>query len=196
MFSALKAFIEQYVDFTAAEYEAMQPLVILKKLQKQKYLLREGEIARHIYFTNKGFLRVFYNHKGAEITRDITPLHSFATALPSFINQQPSYEIIQAVTDCELLVIHHDDVEYLYENYLKWQKLGRRIIEEMFVESQNRVYAFITETAEERYWNFVKKYPKIIEEVPLQYIASYLGITSQSLSRLRKKLAENRYQIK
>jgi len=181
-------FVKQFVDLEDDEIQAMINRVNFIRLKKNDIFIDEGEIARHIAFTNKGYLRVYYLLDGEEITRDITPLHSFATALPSFISQTPSFEIISAITDCELITIHKNDLEYLYSNYPTWERFGRRIIEEMFVESQRRIYSFITETAEKRYKKLLRQYPDMIRNVPLKYIAGFLGIKLQSLSRLRKSM--------
>ncbi len=188
MYEDLKQFVNQFANLGQEEWEAVMPLIETRELRKNDYFVREGEVARYISFTQSGYLRVFYNHDGDEITRDISPLHTFVTALPSFVSQTPSYEIIQAITDCELFVIYHDNLEFLYDSYSNWQRVGRRVIEEMFVQTQSRIYAFITQPAEVRYKEMMKQFPDIFQHVPLQYIASYLGITSQSLSRLRRSV--------
>jgi CRP/FNR family transcriptional regulator, anaerobic regulatory protein len=185
-FANLVVFIQRHVVYTPQELIEVLPYIKVLYLKKNQIFISEGEIASHIAFTNKGYLRVFYNFDGEEITRDITPLHSFATALPSFISQKPSWEIISAITDCELFVITKDDLDIIYEKHPKWERLGRRIIEDMFVDAQSRLYQFITLSAEVRYREFIRRYPDIIREVPLKYIADYLGIKIQSLSRLRK----------
>ncbi len=181
-------FISKYVSYNADELNATIPLFETRILQKGEVLISEGEIAKVIVFTNKGYLRVYYNHDGEEITRDITPLNSFATALPSFITQTPSYEVISAITDCELFVIRKENLDYLYDTFPKWERLGRRIIEDMFVEAQHRLYQFITQTAEVRYRQLMQYHPDMIRDVPLKHIADFLGIKLQSLSRLRKNI--------
>ncbi len=188
IFENIIKFINQFVDFKEEELIAMQNKIEIVQLKKNDIFIKEGEIADRIAFTNKGHLKVYYYHEGEEITRDITPLHSFATALPSFVSQTPSFEIISAITDCELITISKSDLEYLYSNFPKWERLGRKITEKMFVESQRRIYSFITETAETRYKKLLKQYPDMIHDVPLKYIADFLGIKLQSLSRLRKSL--------
>lgn len=187
-FKNIGEFITQFVDFEQEELDAMLKYIEFIELKKNEVFIHEGEIAQTIAFTNNGYLRVYYNHEGEEITRDITPLHSFATALPSFVSQTPSYEIVSAITDCELITIKKKHLEYLYETFPKWERLGRRIIEEMFVESQRRIYSFITDTAETRYKRLLQQYPDMIKDVPLKYLADYLGIKLQSLSRLRKTM--------
>jgi len=187
-FLNLIRFIDQYVGFSNNELMQALPYIKTIQLKRNQTFINEGEIAKHIAFTNKGYLRVSYAHDGIETTRDITPLNTFATTLPSFIAQTPSFEIIRAITPCELFVIHKDDIEKLYDRYPKWERLGRRIIEDMFVAAQQRLYLFITETAETRYKLLLKEHPDMIREVPLKYIADYLGIKLQSLSRLRKTI--------
>lgn len=184
----IERFINQYVEFTQAEFEAVIQFIEVRNLKKNEILINEGEIASIIAFTNKGYLRVFYNHDGEQITRDITPLNTFATALPSFITKTPSYEIISAITDCELFIIKKDNLYSLYDQYPKWERLGRRIIEDMFVDAQHRLYQFITQTAEVRYKLLMKQHPDMFHDVPLKYIADFLGIKLQSLSRLRKTM--------
>jgi CRP-like cAMP-binding protein len=187
-YKQLVQFVSRYVDISESEFYAIVPLIEIVSLRKGEVFIAEGEVASRIAFTNRGYLRVCYNHDGDEITRDITPLHSFATALPSFITQTPSYEIISAITDCELFVVSKFDLDNLYDNYPKWERLGRRIIEDMFVEAQHRLYLFITETAEVRYKQLLEQHPDMLREVPLKYIADFLGIKIQSLSRLRRTL--------
>lgn len=181
-------FICKYVDFTENDLKSIDGKIEFLNLKRNQIFINQGDVADKIAFTNIGYLRVYYLFDWEEITRDITPLHSFATALPSFISQKPSYEIISAVTDCELITISKKNLEFLYTNYPKWERLGRRIMEEMFVESQRRIYSFITETAETRYKKLLRQYPEMIHDVPLKYIADFLGIKLQSLSRLRKTI--------
>ena len=171
-------FVNQFVDFDSKDLDEIINHIQFIHLKKNEFFIKEGQIANEIAFTNKGYLRVYYNHNGEEITRDITPLHSFATALPSFISQTPSFEIISAITVCELITISKNNLEYLYDKYTKWERL----------ESQRRIYSFITEPAEMRYKKLLKQYPGMIRDVPLKYIADFLGIKLQSLSRLRKTM--------
>lgn len=187
-YNNLIKFISSYVVYTTDEFKVVLPHIECIHLRRNETLIHEGEIANKIFFTNKGYLRVYFNHLGDEITRDITPLHSFATALPSFIKQTPSYEIISTITDCELFAINKYDLELLYDKHPKWERLGRRIIEDMFVKAQGRLYQFITETAEVRYKQLMKYHPDMIQNIPLTYVADFLGITIQSLSRLRRKI--------
>lgn len=186
---ALQAVVQSLSPVSTTEMEAIRPLVKVRTLPKQAYWIQAGAVCRELAFIAAGYLRVSYLHTFDEITRDINRPHTFVTALPSYIRETPSFENIQAVTDCTLLTISKASVENLYEQFPKWERFGRRVIEEMFVEAQQRLHAFITEPAEVRYAHLMATYPDILDHVPLQYVASYLGITQPSLSRIRRKAA-------
>jgi len=161
------------------------------ELRKGDFLLREGEVCRDIYFTISGYLRVNVNIDGEDRTRDITPVNSFATALLSYVDEIPSVETIQAISECKVISIAKNDLEVLFNTSHKWERVGRLIMQDMFVNAQGRLYTFLSQTAEERYSWLIKNYPNLVNEVPLQYISEFLGIKQQSLSRLRRKLVKN-----
>jgi CRP/FNR family transcriptional regulator, anaerobic regulatory protein len=181
--------INQLVRLSPLEIEALNDRIHIFNLEKNHVFVEEGKVANHIAFVRKGYLRIFFNNNGDEITRDISSVHSFFTALTSFITKMPSFEIVSSITDCELLLISREDLNYLYHHFNNWQMIGRRVVEEMFVRSQQRIYSLLTVSAEERYIKLMKEKPDMLQNVPLQYIASYLGITSQSLSRLRRNIS-------
>ena len=185
----IEHYLLKYVNFSYTEIMALEDITEIRHLKKNDIFIDENQIAHEIAFTSNGYLRVYYNHDGDEITRDITPLHSFVTALPSYISQTPSFEIIKAITDSELIVIQKKNLEALYDTFPNWERFGRLIMEEMFVESQNRIYSFITEPAADRYMKLIKHHPDMIKEVPLKYLADFIGIKLQSLSRLRKSIS-------
>ena len=186
----IRAFIEQFVHLSDQEFQAGVEALEIKRLKKNEFFLKEGQIAHYIAFNNKGYLRVYYNTDDGDVTRDITPLHTFATGLPSFVNESPSYEVIQATTDCELFIINKEDMQGLFDRYQNWERFGRLVIQDMFVKAQARLYAFIALDAETRYQRLLSEHPDMLQNVPLQYIASYLGVTQQSLSRLRRKIGK------
>jgi len=188
MFKYLDAILTQFSKITEDELKAVHDRLEIVKINKNDFFVNEGEISNSIAFIQSGYLRVSFNLDGEEITRDITSVHSFITGLTSFITRKPSFEVVKSITDCELYIIKRDDLNFLYENYNNWQKIGRRIVEEMFVRSQKRIYSLITSSAEDRYKYILEEKPDMLKHVPLQYIASYLGITSQSLSRLRRNI--------
>jgi CRP-like cAMP-binding protein len=188
MYDDLVNSLNKIVKLSPIELEALFTRVQTKKLAKNVCFVDEGKVANHIAFIRNGYMRIYFNKEGNEITRDLSSVNSFFTALTSFITKKPSFEIVSTITECELLLVNREDLNYLYQNFNNWQMIGRRIVEEMFVRSQKRIYSLLTVSAEERYKKLMREKPDIIKNVPLQYIASYLGITSQSLSRLRRKI--------
>ncbi len=183
----LKEFLSKYVNFSTEELEAMFSCVEIKAFKKHEVFIHKGQIANQIAFSLEGYFRAYILHDGEEITRDLTPLHSFFTALPSFSGKTPSFEIFEAINPAKVLLINRSDLYHLYDTYPNWERFGRLVIEEMFINVQYRLYLFITQTAEERYRNFLKNFPDMLQTIPLQYIASFFGIKQQSLSRLRKQ---------
>jgi len=188
MYDDLVKSLNNFVSLSPIEIEPFLSRVRELKLPKNTCWIDQGQIADQIAFVRKGYLRIYFNKDGNETTRDISSVNSFYTALTSFITQKPSFEIVSTITDCELLTISREDLYYMYEHFSSWQAIGRRVVEGMFVRLQKRIYNFITVSAEERYVKLLKEKPEVIQNVPLQYIASYLGITQQSLSRLRRKI--------
>lgn len=188
MYEDLINTLNKFVKLSDIENEVLCERIQELKIEKNSHFIEEGRIANHIAFVREGYLRIYFNNEGNEITRDLSSIHSFFTALTSFITKKPSFEIVSAITDCELLLISREDLNYLYQNFPNWQTIGRRVVEEMFVRSQKRIYSLLTVSAEDRYKELLKEKPDMLKNVPLQYIASYLGITSQSLSRLRRKI--------
>jgi CRP-like cAMP-binding protein len=188
MLTQLSNFLKKYVPFTEDELNAMYECLELLNFNKGDVFIHEGQIAHHIAFSLEGYFRAYILHDGQDITRDITPVNSFFTALPSFVHGTPSFEVFEAITPAKALLIKKADLFALYDRFPAWERFGRMIIEEMFINVQYRLYLFITQTAEQRYSGFMNNYPDMLREVPLQYIAAFLGITQQSLSRLRKNI--------
>jgi len=190
MFKDLDNVLNRFIKLSDEELEAVHGCVRVRKIEKNVCLIDETNVADDILFVRKGYLRTFFIKGNEEITRDISSVNSFFTALTSFITKKPSFENVSTITNCEVLLISREDLNFLYQKYNNWQMLGRRVIEEMFVRSQKRIYSLLTKSAEERYLKLMRDKPDLLQNVPLQYIASYLGVTSQSLSRLRRKIVD------
>jgi CRP-like cAMP-binding protein len=188
MYKDLDSILNNFIKLTGEELSELHKRVKVQKIEKNVCIIDESKVADHILFIRRGYLRTFFKKGNDEITRDISTINSFFTAFTSFITKKPSFEIVSTITDCEVLMISREDLNYLYQTFSNWQFIGRRIIEEMFVRSQKRIYSLITISAEERYLKLMREKPDMLQNVPLQYIASYLGVTSQSLSRLRRKI--------
>lgn len=188
----LQQFIEPRVRLTEEEVAAISPCFRPKTLKKGQFFMREGEHSDRIAFIKKGVLRIFYSHHGQEVTRYLGMEPSFITSLSSFITQTPAAESIQALENSQLLVIDYADMQRLCQKYHRWETVYRKVIEYMFMCTENRIREFITQTAEERYGALLRERPGLVGRVPQKYIASYLGIAPQSLSRLQKVAYERK----
>jgi len=191
MYPDLHQTLSKFGKVSNEELQAVADKLQVLNLKKNDFFVKEGDIANYVAFVRSGYLRIYFNHEGEESTRDISSIHSFVTAFASFIAKTPSFEVVRAITNCELLIIHRDDLNRLYKQFPALGSIGRRIMEEMFVRMQKRMYSLLTLNAETRYRNLLKEKPDFIQNIPLQFIASYLGITSQSLSRLRRSIFED-----
>lgn len=184
----LKKYILGFVKFSEEEFSEILPYFYHQQLKKGEYFYREGEICNRISFILSGMIRSFYHINEEEITRYVLLKEGFVTALSSFTARQPTKENLQALTQMDLLTIDHADLQYLYGKFPKMQELGRLIIEYSHRLLEERVVVLLSLSAEERYEALSDKRPELLQNVPLRYIASLLGIKPETLSRIRKKL--------
>lgn len=147
-----------------------------------------GHTCRTIYYINKGALRVFYFKGETDITESLEFEHAFVARVESLVTGEPSRKGIQAVEDTTLLAINADRLEDLYNQHLDLERLFRKIFLSSFITTLKRIEDIQFQSAEERYTQFLREHPDVLRRIPLKYIASYLGITQVSLSRIRAKL--------
>lgn len=155
---------------------------------KGQLLVEAGEIAKHLYFINSGFIRVYYLHDGAEVTNHINCPPGFITSLNSFITETKSHEFVECITNCSLLRITKKELDILYQHSQRWAEVGRVIYQQSLAYNEQRTKDIITLSADQRYLKLMTEHPDIIQHVPLQYIASFIGIKPESLSRIRKQI--------
>ena len=156
-------------------------------LKTGDYFSEAGKISKRIAFITEGILRVcYYNSEGAEVTRYFIEENNFVVDLHSYNNRIPSTEYVQAVTDCQLLTFSRDDMEELSATIIGWDEIISKITQKGLLQKINRIIPMMAEDAATRYQRFLDKYPLLVNRIPLSYIASYLGITQSSLSRIRR----------
>jgi CRP-like cAMP-binding protein len=151
-------------------------------------LLEDGQVCTTIGFLNSGVVREYSFDKGKETTVDFVTENQFVVAFRSFIMGTPARQYLEALTDINMLVFKREDINALYDNYKVWERFGRLIIEQVFCGMEEKRKATIATTHEEQYRNFASEYPQVVQQVPQYYIASYLGLTPEHLSRIRKKV--------
>lgn len=186
MNEAIKSILKNLAPFTDHELDSVSTCFKTKILEKGDYFSKCGRISDLIGFVTSGLLHSYYTIKGRETTTFFLVPGSIATALPSFLQMKPAVENIQALEKSELLVVNRKDLFNLYNEDWKWQQVGRVLIEANYIKMEERMISLQSQTAQERYNYFLKEYPELIKVLPLYYIASFLGMTPETLSRIRK----------
>ncbi|MDB4292894.1 Crp/Fnr family transcriptional regulator [Maribacter sp.] len=161
----------------------------IRKIKKGEYLLEAGKVCQEMAYIDSGYLRMFDLVDGKEITFWIGSSGKFITSLSSFVFKTSNFWSIQAVTDCNLFVINRERHFVLSKTEPKWLEFDNILLARSFALLEQTMFAQLHTTAQQRFNHLLKEEPALFNHVPLQYIASMLGITPESLSRLRKKLA-------
>jgi CRP-like cAMP-binding protein len=156
-------------------------------IAKDKFALKKGQIATEYFFIQSGGLRIYLDDQDRQVTAWIALENNFFTELSSLNHQTPTRFNIQAIEDTVLLTINKDKMEGLYQQFPEWQQFGRQIWETAFLKIIDGIIAFQTMTAEERYLMTMQG-SELLNRIPLKDLASFLGITPTSLSRLRKTI--------
>ena len=154
---------------------------------KDHLLLREHSVSDYFYFIQKGVVRIYYHKNDKEITEWIAMEEQFFLSITSFFERTPSHLIIQTIEPSEVYGIHHNAFMALADQYHDIEKLLRKMVTRSLIMSQVRMDSIQFETAQQRYERLLKNSPDIIRRVPLSYIASFLGVTLETLSRIRNR---------
>ncbi|WP_143307255.1 Crp/Fnr family transcriptional regulator [Chitinophaga vietnamensis] len=159
--------------------------LIYRKYSKKELVLREGEINNYIYFVKSGTLRAYYEKDGEDMTSWLMTAGDVIISVYSFFTRKPSSECIETLKESELVFMHYDDLNRIYNKHVEFNVVGRKLTEYYYMKSEERAFFMRRSRAIERYEFLEKNYPQIILEVPGKYIASYLGMTIETLSRIR-----------
>ncbi len=180
--------IKALVPLTKSEEDAFLKILQIKPFKKKDFLLQEGKICNKIYFINSGCMRAFYNVEGIENTVQFFFADSWYTDYESFLTGTPATENMQALESCEIVQFNKEDLYKLYETYPVFHSVGRVMAENAFMALSRLNKMLTNEEPKERYLNLLQQRPEIVEKIPQHYIASYLGIKPESLSRIRKRI--------
>ncbi|WP_224996217.1 Crp/Fnr family transcriptional regulator [Cesiribacter sp. SM1] len=183
----LKAYLDKVVPHDDDAWQAMQSSLKRRQLARHEHFLVQGEVCRHLGFIAEGYVRLYYLVGGEEITKDFNFENEFCGSYASFISGQPALFNVMAMEPVRLYTISRDSQLMLFENYFCWQKLGRLSMERMFIKKEQREASFLLDSPEARYEKLLRETPHWVQRVPLKYLASYLGITPETLSRIRNK---------
>jgi CRP-like cAMP-binding protein len=186
----LLAHMSSAFALTGKEIEELISLFAERKIKRRGFVLHYGDVCRHFTFVVSGCLKMYaIDPAGKEYNLEFAAENEWVSDLSSFYSEKPAGVYIEAIEPSVILQITRQNLIYLYANYPKFNSTFRIIIEHKYIELQNRVLQNISATAEERYMYFIDQFPKLASRLPNTQIASYLGITSEFLSKIRKDLA-------
>jgi len=183
-------FVYQHPLFTQEEIERVCAAHRYVQLEKGDFLLKEGNTANEYYIIQSGLVRSYvYDYDGNDITTSFIGNKEVAIEVASIFHRIPTKENLQCLTDCEAWIINFDDFQNLYHSIPALSEWGRAWMSFSLAQLKSRTTEFITEPASKRYLQLVEEKPYIIQQAALKHIASYLGITDTSLSRIRKEIS-------
>ena len=177
----------QYVDLTPESKEALASIIVCQTVPKGNIILRPNSVCNHIHFVESGLLRTFYDMDGRDVTDWLSPEDSFSCSILSFINRQPDRRGIEALEDSTLTSIQYYELDQLFLRYPDIERLGRMFYGLGITMIQQRFDALHFHTALERYQHLMDTQPTLIQRTPLNMLASYLGMTKETLSRIRSQ---------
>ncbi|RZJ67015.1 MAG: Crp/Fnr family transcriptional regulator [Flavobacterium sp.] len=188
MLEVFKRYLNSKTSISDEEFELIREVAIERKLRKRQYLLQEGDIWKYDAFVCKGLMRTYkVDDKGQEHVLQFCPENWWTGDRQSYISGEPARYNIEAYEDSEVILIPKQDTAKLRIQIPKLNEMMYDLLERSFISLQNRVQSNITHTAEEKYGQFLKIYPDMSNRVPLHMIASFLGISPETLSRIRAK---------
>lgn len=190
MFDTLFTNIQNKIDLTESEKNNLKSYFTLKKLSKKQHLLKEGDICRQLSFVNKGLLKSYYlDEKGMEHINMFAFEGWWISDFNSFINQEKAVLNIDAIEETELLIITLEDYEELMIKTPVIERYFRILYQNSLITKDYRLIVSNSFSAEEKYREFANKNPKVIQRIPHNLIASYLGLSPETVSRIRKKIS-------
>lgn len=189
MHEKLLEIIRQQIPITSKDAELCKEYFEPIFFPKNRIIEDEGKIPQYLYFVVSGFMRLFYySNNGDEITTHINCPPGFITSYFNFINQTKATENVECITECELLRITKNNLDLIISKSDAFKDFSIWVFQQSIVYNENRSKELATLSAKQRYQKLIDNYPHIIHNVPLQYIASFLGMNSKSLSRIRKQI--------
>ena len=186
MFEIFEAHIRSKIELTQDELKLIRSLASMKKLRRRQFLLQEGDVCRHKVFVCKGLLKAYrLKDNGAEYIMRFAAENTWIADHESYMNRTPAKNNIEAIEDTEVLMWTAEQVGQLYTTVPAFKTYTDRLISNTLDDSQDRILANISYTAEEKYDHFIQSFPDVFARVPLHMVASYLGVSRETLSRVR-----------
>ena len=192
MLTRFLQYIEQLIPVSDALRTRLERDLEITETPKGTVVLKDGQRCDHIAFVLEGLLRAYYLKDGEEICSRFMPENHICFSVIPFYTRRPGYEYIETLEATTMARIHYDALEQIYSDFPEFNVVTRKWTEHYCGMSEQRLFLLRRQTAEERYQSFLQLYPTIIQRVPQKYIATFLGMTTETLSRVRKKWSEGR----
>ncbi len=186
MLHPFRIFMAKYVSIPESDWKAIESRMTVSVYQRSELILQQGQICKELFFLETGLLRYFTLHDGEEITKFFTDAPYTFTSQKSFTDKRPATESIQAIEPSAVWKLSFEDAHRLLR-MPAWSEFIRKLIQEVQFYTENLLLEMQTETAEARYKKMLDRQSELVQRIPIKYLASYLGIAPQSLSRIRKQ---------
>ncbi|WP_375448144.1 Crp/Fnr family transcriptional regulator [uncultured Fibrella sp.] len=180
-------YISAIAPLDADVLAAVEQAIAVQPAAKGTLLLEADRVCQHVWFIADGAARAFYYKDDKEVTAWFMGRHDFIISVRSFFEQKPSHEYIQTLTDCTLVSIAYSQLQQLYQKHPSFNTVGRQLVEKYYALSEERLFQLRMNTAAERYDLLLATHPAIFQQTSLKHIASYIGVTPETVSRMRKR---------
>jgi CRP-like cAMP-binding protein len=180
-------FLNSIYPLSEQHVQHLSKVLKTQTFAKKSFLLKTGQICNHIYFIETGLARCFYIKDGIEISSWFMKEGDMIISVESFLSQKESHEAIQALEDMIVHYVSYEELQFIYKNFLEFNIIGRVLTEKYYTLSEQRLFSLRMMRAQERYDFMSKNHQELIQRVPSLHIASYLGITKETLSRIRAR---------
>ena len=185
----IRKYFEKTFKLTDRDWQIFSSKLIRQKFPKKYVLLKAGQVENHLSFVETGIVRFYIPKEENDLTFAFTFDNTFVSGYDSFLTRRPSIYHVETLAKTILWQLTYYDLQAIYDQTEIGNAIGRQASEDLFLKKSRRELSLLNETAEQRYLNLFTQQPELIKQIPLKYIASYIGITPQALSRIRKRIS-------
>jgi CRP-like cAMP-binding protein len=190
MFEAIHAYYLGLVPhLSSTDLEALDACLSVRQVPKGEFIVKAGQVCQYVSFLNKGLARLYYTFEGKDISIGFVIPGQYTSEYESFLTRKPAAQSIDALTDVEVIDLGYNDMQRLYKDFPVFQEFGRKIAEMLFIYLNQRNTALLALTPEDRYRHMIADQPTLLQQVPQYMLASFMGVTPEHLSRIRKKIS-------
>jgi CRP-like cAMP-binding protein len=185
----IKKYFQKMVPISEKDWEFFSSKLIKREFAKKSIILKVGHKENYLSFIEKGIVRKCIPQEFDDVTFEFAFVNNFVSAYDFFLTQEPSTYQLETLTDTILWSVSYNDLEIIYDKTEIGNTIGRLASEDLFMKKSKRELSLLIQSAQERYLNLFTEQPELLQFIPLKYIASYIGVTPQALSRIRKRIS-------